>query len=248
MSDQEPSVLDLVELLIVSGGLSPETALRLSREIDTAFAISTRSGGSRSDQRERWRLKKERQRARKKALSPGDSPPEGIILTTSKTLSVKEESKTARVSPGDKGDSPPAVADGWPVDFLDQFWTAFPPFRRESKRKVGDKLARIRADGKVGWEQIIGAVKRYAATDPGQFACAPLVWLNGERWDREYGSTKGGSNEANRSGGTRQQGGSYSTLAARVRAGRRQRDAAGGESDHGLGDPERGFQFVDGDG
>lgn len=112
--------------------------------------------------------------------------------------------------------------DGWPDDFLDQFWTAFPPYRREGKRKVGEKLARLRRDRVVPWAELIGAVRRFAATNPGEFAPAPMVWLNGERWDREYGN-RGGANETNRNGGGKT---GFSGLAAKLRQGIREQELA----------------------
>lgn len=112
--------------------------------------------------------------------------------------------------------------DGWPDDFLDQFWTAFPPYRREGKRKVGEKLARLRRDRVVPWTELIGAVRRFAATNPGEFAPAPMVWLNGERWDREYGN-RGGANETNRNGGGKT---GFSGLAAKLRQGIREQELA----------------------
>lgn len=177
------SVFDLVDILMKEGGLSPGDSLRVARLIDETFGLSTRGRGTTDAQRERWRTKKARQRAR----VPGDSPPEVIISKDSKTLSDSKKKKRAEVSPGDN-----SADDGWPADYLDQFWKAFPPYRRESKNKIGEKLERIRKNGdkagnRVTWAQIIGAVQRYAATDPGKFAVAPIVWLNGEKWDREYG-------------------------------------------------------------
>jgi hypothetical protein len=118
--------------------------------------------------------------------------------------------------------TPPRANDGWPDDFLDQFWTAFPPYRREGKRKVGEKLARLRRDRVVPWTELIGAVRRFAATNPGEFAPAPMVWLNGERWDREYGN-RGGANETNRNGGGKT---GFSGLAAKLRQGIREQELA----------------------
>ena len=114
--------------------------------------------------------------------------------------------------------APEAAGDGWPDDFLEQFWKSFPPYRREGKRKVGEKLARLRRDKTIEWDALIGAVHRFAATSPGEYAPAPLVWLNGERWDREYGKP-GGSNEANRNGAGKV---GFSGLAAKLRQGIRE--------------------------
>jgi Helix-turn-helix domain len=105
-------------------------------------------------------------------------------------------------------------ADDWPADAADQFWLAFPPFRRQARAKVAAKLARIRKE-KVTWATVFGGLLKFSATNPGEFAPAPMVWLNEGRWDREYGT--GGFNGATQStGGSK--GGGFSSLAARLRS------------------------------
>lgn len=140
------------------------------------------------------------------ATVPQPDLPQPVNPPLLNTESNKElmVSSQAREEPG----------DGWPDDFLDQFWTAFPPYRREGKRKVGEKLARLRRDKVVAWTDLIGAVLRFAATNPGEYAPAPMVWLNGERWDREYGPAQatGGLN-----GKTSNALGGFCGLAARLR-------------------------------
>lgn len=216
---------------------------------EAAFGRTPRGGVSAEERREKERVRKAAWRANASRAVPGTVPPESII-ESSKTLSSQKKKKSAVPPvPRDNGDNKPD--DGWPADFLEQFWQAFPPYRRESKRKVGEKLERIRAEGKVAWGQIIGAARRYAATDPGQYACAPLVWLNGERWDREYGSeakSNGGSHEANRNGHPATRNSGYATLAARLRrggAGRQQRPPAGDEPEDGRRDTQQRLQLVD---
>ena len=82
------------------------------------------------------------------------------------------------------------VDDDWPPDYLDQFWRAFPPFRRQAKAKVGIKLAKIRKEGQVTWAILFDGLRKFAATNPGEYAPAPMVWLNDGRWDREYGKVQ----------------------------------------------------------
>lgn len=75
------------------------------------------------------------------------------------------------------------LGDGWPDDYLEVFWKAFPPYRREGKKAVATKLAGIRRKAEVSWQTLIEGAYRYAASEPGEYACAPMVWLNQGRWD-----------------------------------------------------------------
>jgi hypothetical protein len=155
--------------------------------MERALAAATKSSGSPTYQRERWRLKKARQRARKGDKSPGTKPDP----YSSKTLSLEKKVSKKRV------DVPvsPGTSDDWPVDFVEQFWTVFPPYRRQAKAKVGLKLTRIRGDGKVTWATLYGGAVKFARTNPGEYAPAPMVWLNDGRWDREYGGTRNGKTQ-----------------------------------------------------
>lgn len=86
----------------------------------------------------------------------------------------------------------PKSDDGWPEDHLEQFWKAFPSYRLAGKAKVGEKLARLRRDKTVTWEALISGVRRYAATNPGEYASGPMPWLNGAKWDGLYGNNQNG--------------------------------------------------------
>jgi hypothetical protein len=174
-------ICDLIAKLL-SRGTSPLEALELARPIEAA---GTNARGSTEVQRERWRLKKERQRARRAGLSPGDKS----LGYTSTVPSTNSVSKKKNKNPG--GTSPGDIADDWPADYVEQFWKAFPPYRRQAKVKVGQKLARIRASKVVTWAVLFGGELKFAATEPGDFAPAPIVWLNDGRWDREYGPQRG---------------------------------------------------------
>lgn len=120
---------------------------------------------------------------------------------------------------------PEPVDDGWPADYLEQFWVAFPPFRRTGKKQVGEKLARIRAAGAVTWSALMAGLTRYAMSDPGEFAKAPIAWLNSSGWEGVYKIQNGGiRNETNRRSATRD---GLSILTARLRQGMGERaDAA----------------------
>lgn len=104
--------------------------------------------------------------------------------------------------------------DGWPEDYVEQFWIAFPRYRRQAKMLVTAKLAKLRASKAVEWPVLIEAVRRFAATNPGEFAPMPMTWLNGCRWDCEY--ENGGSNGKAQGYPTRT---GFAGLAARLRHG-----------------------------
>lgn len=132
--------------------------------------------------------------------------------------------------------------DGWPADHVDQFWQAFPPFRREGKRKVGEKLAKIRRDKTIGWEALIGAVRRYAATNPGEFASAPIAWLNGEKWDRVYGNENGGGSANGENRNNRGPKLGFAGIAAKLRSERASDSAF--FADAGDQKPDNGHRFA----
>jgi hypothetical protein len=81
MSEIPTPICDLIELLL-SRGTVPGDALAAARLVEAA---GTSDRGSTLDQRERWRVKKERQRARRRGLSPGTNP-EGILTKVVLTL------------------------------------------------------------------------------------------------------------------------------------------------------------------
>lgn len=149
-------------------------------------------------------------------LKPGSTP-----LQEQEQEEVKEKIR-------EKKNTATPPDDGWPEDHLEQFWAAFPPYRRESKRKCGEKLARIRASKVVAWEVLIGAVRRFAATNPGEYAPAPMVWLNNERWDREFGGSNGKA-QGQPAGGI-----GFVGIAARIR----HRQAAAQSDNRSTADPE----------
>lgn len=215
MTDSLTPICDLIERLLVlelSRGTLTQ-ALEAARPIEAAMArVAAMSSGSLLERRERERLKKQRQRAAKRekpAGTSGDIATDPIILEEGKTQKDKKKERKTDVPPV-PGDIAPA--DDWPADYLEQFWKAFPPYRRQAKVKVGQKLARIRAS-KITWATLFGGVLKFAATNPGEFAPAPMVWLNDGRWDREYGP-QGGSNAKTTTAAT---GSGFSGFAARLR-------------------------------
>jgi len=109
------------------------------------------------------------------------------------------------------------VDDGWPADYLEQFWNAFPPFRRTAKDAVGKKLAAIRKAGNVTWSTLWAGLARYAMSDPGEFAKAPVSWLNAQGWQGVYKIQNGGTNETDRRFNSQKVG--FAGIAARLRHG-----------------------------
>lgn len=73
--------------------------------------------------------------------------------------------------------------DGWPDDFRDQFWAAYP--RKLEKKAALAALERIRKSAFVPWEKLIAAVRAYAATADPDFTKHPTTWLNKGCWDDE---------------------------------------------------------------
>jgi hypothetical protein len=107
MLARTPSIIVLVELLM-SRGMSPETSLGTAKEIDALFAISSTARGSDPGKREKWRIKKARQRSRKKIVPGGQTHLSLIEVNNSKFVdSGKKTSKSDSMSPGDvPGDKP----------------------------------------------------------------------------------------------------------------------------------------------
>ena len=76
---------------------------------------------------------------------------------------------------------------------FDRFWKAYPGPRKTDKRKCRAKLRTILAAGgnpNGTFDQILAGLERWKKSldwtkDGGAFICAPLVWLNNERWDAE---------------------------------------------------------------
>jgi hypothetical protein len=73
-----------------------------------------------------------------------------------------------------------ALSPGWPSDYRDQFWNAFP-------NKVGKPMALKKLDGiargSTRWEDLMAGLDRYIRTKPSDRAWLnPGTFLNQERW------------------------------------------------------------------
>lgn len=205
MTDTMTPICDLIAELL-SEGLSPDKAIAAARKVEATLGVTARSSGPEPSQREIWRVKKANQRARQGDKSPRTKA-EGV--SSNHQLDINNSETESRVVPDVPGDD-------WPTDYVEQFWKAFPPFRRQAKAKVAAKLGRIRTQTgkqKVTWATLFGGVQKFAATNPGEYAPAPMVWLNDGRWDREYGT--GGSNGTPKGTGGGKVG--FSGIGARLR-------------------------------
>src|SRR5581483_2613611 len=207
MSDSTTPVCDLIERL-VSRGMSTGDAVAEARPVEAAMATRR---GSTPEQRERWRLKKERQRAAKAGSPRGDK-----VVTVESSSSPKTQTELKKERKKDSSDFlSPGDSDGWPEDYETQFWANFPKQRRGDRPQVFKLLAKLRKDKTVTWKELFAGVLRYAASDDVArgFAKAPLPWLRGHRWEIDNG---GGSN-GQRAGGERPVGGGSATAAAAAR-------------------------------
>lgn len=73
--------------------------------------------------------------------------------------------------------------DGWPSDFREQFWSAYP--RKLEKKAALAALERVRKSALVPWEKLIAAVRAYAATADPEFTKHPTTWISKGCWDDE---------------------------------------------------------------
>lgn len=74
-------------------------------------------------------------------------------------------------------------SDGWPADFREQFWKAYP--RKSAKLAAMKALEAVRKRGAVTWDRLLSTVAAYAATADPQFTKHPATWLNQGCWDDE---------------------------------------------------------------
>lgn len=84
-------------------------------------------------------------------------------------------------------DEPPD--DGWPKDYQDQFWQAWPKIRRQNKHLAMKSLDKIRKSRQVAFEVILAAVELYrheTRNSEKQHILLPTSWLNGRRWEDEH--------------------------------------------------------------
>jgi hypothetical protein len=75
-----------------------------------------------------------------------------------------------------------------------EFWDAFPQQRRAAKAKVLAKYGSIVKSKAATPNDLLQAARQYAKTSDVSrgYACAPLRWLNEERWRLDYTAQSGG--------------------------------------------------------
>jgi hypothetical protein len=86
---------------------------------------------------------------------------------------------------------PPQPRD-WPADWQEQFWGAYP--RRVGKADAMRRLEKIRAAGKVPFEQILNAALVYRTETQNvemQYIAHPATWINRGRWEDDPGAIAG---------------------------------------------------------
>ncbi len=119
MTDSVTPICDLIAELM-SSGLSPEMSLLSARKVEAAMAATARSSASGEVTRERWRLKKARQRAARSNVPGGQTQSAIIGFNTSKHIEdKKKESKSDSSSPLSPGDKPKrSKGDVLPADWV----------------------------------------------------------------------------------------------------------------------------------
>lgn len=73
-----------------------------------------------------------------------------------------------------------ALAPGWPDDYSNIFWEAFP--NKIGKKDALRKLDRVARSGIVSFADFITALDRYANKTDDRPFCNPATWINQERW------------------------------------------------------------------
>lgn len=183
-------ICDLIEDLL-SHGLSRDIALDAARKMEASISAKLAGAASNSvsmeEIRKRERERKAAQRARNKENVPGHVPGQKPPHTVSNTRDINKDSKKESESvpelSRDKSGTRPA--DDWPENYVEQFWSKYPPQRRTEKVKVVNKLALLRKHGKVTWAQLMDGLDRYCQSREvaNGYAKGPMPWLNGGCWD-----------------------------------------------------------------
>lgn len=192
MTESATPVCDFIERLL-SQGLSRDIALETARTLEAALtekrALDTSGSVALEEIRKRERDRKAAQRARKRGTVPGHVPGHKIEDTVSKCIDISKDSKKESEGvPGlsrDKSDPPQEPEDGWPTDYVEQFWEQYPSQRRTEKAKVVKKLALLRKNKTVTWAKLMEGLARYGASREvaNGYAKGPMPWLNGGCWD-----------------------------------------------------------------
>jgi hypothetical protein len=133
-------------------------------------------------------------------------------LSDSESLFKEESFKEARISE--------ERSSGWNFD---AFWNPYP--NKVGKTDARKSFERIRKSGRVTFEDLMMAWRRYIAKTDDRPWCNPATWLNQGRWE-DQPAQNGGANGIDRNGssagGRERQGGGFASLALK-----RAREASG---------------------
>ncbi len=72
------------------------------------------------------------------------------------------------------------ISSGWPPDYAEQFWQAFP--NKIGRKDALQRLKRVAQSGTVDFLEMMGALYRYAGKTDDRPFCNPATWINQERW------------------------------------------------------------------
>jgi hypothetical protein len=78
----------------------------------------------------------------------------------------------------------------WPEFAFELFWEAYPLKVKKARARLG--LKKVQREGKIEFETILTAVKKFATMirRTGELCPHPATWINDERWDDELEQQK----------------------------------------------------------
>lgn len=140
-----------------------------------------------ADKRERDRIRKRNQRSRpQNPMDDVDSTDAADTPSPPSSFSPTPPHITTPSSPRSSLRSDSHI-EGWPNDFREQFWNAYP--RRIGKKEAIRALERVRRQREVTFAQVMAAIGRIETKDP-QFVPYPATWINrGSYLDGDLTST-----------------------------------------------------------
>ena len=143
---------------------------------------------------ERQRRKRERDKSVSHVSVTRDSlPPETETETETNTekkedSSLRSDDRAAKVSNSTRETS---IADDWPKDYRDQFWSKYP--RKVARKSAFKALDKIRKSREVSFSRLMAGIEKIPIGEP-VFIPHPATWLNAGRWDDEQYEPIGGFN------------------------------------------------------
>jgi 5-methylcytosine-specific restriction endonuclease McrA len=92
----------------------------------------------------------------------------------------KEKKEEEEIEVEKKETRASALRPGWPADYREQFWSAYP--NKIGKADALRKLEKAAKAGKVDFAPLMEALARYANKTDDRPFCNPATWINQERW------------------------------------------------------------------